>query len=118
MSWPAELHARYGEKSDEELESENLRVAMAGRMMAERMMGKASFAHSRTCPARSSYSFSATHCPKGSITPIQEVGYRRYRRGRRRAVQVPRQGELSVKVDSVQLLTKSLRPLPGEVARA
>ena len=39
-----ELHAEYGEKSGEELEAEPVRVAVAGRLMAKRVMGKNSFA--------------------------------------------------------------------------
>ena len=38
-----QLLARYGDKSKEELESETVRVAVAGRMMSRRIMGKASF---------------------------------------------------------------------------
>ena len=39
-----ELHAEYGEKSNEELEANPIRVKVAGRMMSRRIMGKASFA--------------------------------------------------------------------------
>jgi len=40
-----ELHAEYGEKTNEELEANLVRVKVAGRMMSRRVMGKASFAH-------------------------------------------------------------------------
>ena len=39
-----ELHAKYGELSNEELDEQAVRVAIAGRMMLRRIMGKASFA--------------------------------------------------------------------------
>src|ERR1700749_1964091 len=39
----AELHALYGQHSTESLEQEKVRVRVAGRMMAKRIMGKASF---------------------------------------------------------------------------
>ena len=40
-----ELLAEYGEHEAEALEAEPRRVAVAGRMMGKRVMGKASFAH-------------------------------------------------------------------------
>ncbi|MCP5353240.1 MAG: lysine--tRNA ligase, partial [Chromatiales bacterium] len=39
----AELRAHYGDKTAEEMEANPVRVAVAGRMMAKRIMGKASF---------------------------------------------------------------------------
>jgi len=39
-----DLHAAYNDKSKEELEPLNIQVAVAGRMMLKRVMGKASFA--------------------------------------------------------------------------
>src|SRR3989339_713219 len=41
----ADLHAAFGEKSHDELEAEQVSVAVAGRMMLKRVMGKASFAN-------------------------------------------------------------------------
>ena len=40
----ANLHAEFGEKSHDELEALQIHVAVAGRMMLKRVMGKASFA--------------------------------------------------------------------------
>jgi lysyl-tRNA synthetase class 2 len=40
----ADLHARYGDKSNEELEPLAIRATVAGRMLLKRVMGKASFA--------------------------------------------------------------------------
>ena len=42
-SMAADLHAHYGEMTTEELNDLGQRVAIAGRMMAKRIMGKASF---------------------------------------------------------------------------
>ncbi|MEQ8938586.1 MAG: OB-fold nucleic acid binding domain-containing protein, partial [Gammaproteobacteria bacterium] len=44
-SLSADLVASYNDKSKEELEAEPVRVAVAGRMMSRRVMGKAAFAH-------------------------------------------------------------------------
>ena len=40
-----ELHAEYGEKDKEWFEENTVRAKVAGRVMAKRIMGKASFAH-------------------------------------------------------------------------
>jgi lysyl-tRNA synthetase class 2 len=40
----AELHASYGDQNKEQLEGVKIQVAVAGRMMLKRVMGKASFA--------------------------------------------------------------------------
>jgi lysyl-tRNA synthetase class 2 len=39
-----ELHAEYDQKSNDQLEVSHVRVKVAGRLMAKRVMGKASFA--------------------------------------------------------------------------
>ena len=39
-----ELHAEYGGKDNEQLEANPVRVKVAGRLMAKRIMGKAAFA--------------------------------------------------------------------------
>jgi len=39
-----ELHAEYGDKDNAALEASPVRVKVAGRLMAKRIMGKASFA--------------------------------------------------------------------------
>src|SRR5690349_10494197 len=40
----ADLHAAYQDRSNEQLEASAVKVAVAGRMMLKRVMGKASFA--------------------------------------------------------------------------
>ena len=44
-SLAGDLKARFADSSAEELEAEPVRVRVAGRMMTQRVMGKASFAH-------------------------------------------------------------------------
>ena len=43
----ADLHAAYGDKDSGALDAEPRRVRVAGRMLAKRIMGKASFARLR-----------------------------------------------------------------------
>ena len=44
MRWPADILTAYGEKAAEALDAAAIRVRVAGRMRAKRVMGKASFA--------------------------------------------------------------------------
>jgi lysyl-tRNA synthetase class 2 len=107
----AELHAEYGDKDTAFLEAQPRRVSVAGRMMAKRIMGKASFAQvldmsgriqlfvQREAVGEAVYSDFKTW-DLGDIVGGEGVLFR------------TKTGELSVKVDSLRLLTKSLRPLP------
>jgi len=107
-----ELHAEYGDKDKEILEKENIRVKVAGRMMSRRVMGKLSFAHIRDMSGQIQLYVARDDLPEGyyntqfkkwdigDIVGAEGVLYR------------TDAGELSVKVDSIRLLTKSLRPLP------
>ena len=56
----AELHRKYGESSAEQLDPLQMRVKLAGRMMAKRVMGKASFTSLQDMSAAFSYLCSAT----------------------------------------------------------
>ncbi len=108
----AELHAEYGDKSNEELEQNPVRVAVAGRMMTRRIMGKASFAHLQDMSGQIQLYVTRDALPEGvynqqfkkwdigDIIGAEGVLFR------------TKAGELSVKVDHIRLLTKSVRPLP------
>ncbi|MFU8838129.1 MAG: lysine--tRNA ligase [Thiohalomonadaceae bacterium] len=107
-----ELHAKYAETPAEELESSPIRVSVAGRMMSKRIMGKASFASlkdmsgtiqlfvQRDGLAENVYNEQFKRWDVGDILGAEGVLFR------------TKTGELSIKVDSIRLLTKSLRPLP------
>ncbi|MEW8414365.1 MAG: lysine--tRNA ligase [Candidatus Thiodiazotropha sp.] len=111
-SMAGELHAEYGEKSGEALEAEGLRVKLAGRMMSRRVMGKASFAHLQDMSGRIQlfvqrdaleeglYNSQFKKWDIGDIIGAEGLLFK------------TKTGELSVKVDSLRLLTKALRPLP------
>ena len=107
----ADLHAQYGDKSNEELEAAQVEVAVAGRMMLKRVMGKASFATVQDMSGRIQLFLTndnigieahATfkHYDLGDILGAVGVLFK------------TKTGELSVRVSEVRLLTKSLRPLP------
>ncbi len=107
-----ELHAKYGEMSKEQLEEQGVRVSVAGRMMLQRVMGKASFAQikdmsgtiqlyvQRDALPGGLYNEQFKKWDLGDIVGAEGVMFKTGK------------GELSVKVDNIQLLTKSLRPLP------
>jgi lysyl-tRNA synthetase class 2 len=107
-----DLHATYGDRSDEWLVANPVRVRVAGRMMFKRIMGKASFAKLQDGGGQIQLYLQAEALGAsyeefkgwdvGDIAGAQGVLMR------------TRAGELSVRVGSVRLLVKSLRPLPDK----
>jgi len=107
-----ELHAEYGTKDADELETAGLCVRIAGRLMSRRVMGKASFAHLQDMSGRiqlfvqrdllgtDEYAWFKRDLDIGDIVGVEGALFK------------TRTGELSVKAESLRLLTKSLRPLP------
>jgi lysyl-tRNA synthetase class 2 len=110
----ADLHAHYGDKTVEELEALGQRVAIAGRMMAKRIMGKASFSRVQDMSGQIQLFLQRDSLPEG----VYNDGFKKWDVGDLIAAEgvmfKTQTGELSVKVDSLRLLTKSLRPLPGK----
>ncbi|MEJ2693690.1 MAG: lysine--tRNA ligase [Candidatus Thiodiazotropha sp.] len=107
-----ELHAEYDEKSDQELEALNLRVSLAGRLMSRRVMGKASFAHLQDMSGRMQLFVQRDVLEAG----VYNEQFKKWDIGDIIGAEgqlfKTKTGELSVKVDKLRLLTKSLRPLP------
>ena len=107
-----ELHAEHGEKSKEELESLNMRVSIAGRMMLKRVMGKASFATVQDMSGRIQFYVARDDLAEG----LYNEHFKKWDIGDiiggEGLLMKTNKGELSVKIDSIRLLTKSLRPLP------
>ncbi len=108
----SDLHARYGEVPKEELETLNQRVCVAGRMMAKRVMGKASFTKLQDMSGQIQLFLQRDSLPEG----VYNDGFKKWDVGDLIAAEgvmfKTQTGELSVKVDVLRLLTKSLRPLP------
>ena len=96
----------------ETLEGTGRRVQLAGRLMAKRVMGKASFAQVQDMSGRIQLYLTATDLGSeydafkgwdvGDIVAVTGSLTR------------TRTGELSIKADHLRLLTKSLRPLPDK----
>ena len=109
--WSAELHERYGERDAESLEAEAAEVAVVGRMMSRRVMGKVTFAHIQDGSGRIQLYIRRDDLPEGLYAEFKkwDVGDIVAARG---TVFKTNKGELSVKVGDVSLVTKSLIPLP------
>ena len=109
----AELARRHGDQGNEALEPMAIRVTLAGRLMLKRIMGKASFATLQDATGR--IQLFATKDALG------DDGYEAFKHldlgdivGAEGTLFKTRTGELSVRLSSLRLLTKSLRPLPDK----
>ncbi len=107
----AELHGAYGHRDNESLEADPLIVHVAGRMMAKRVLGKASFIKLQDRTGQ--IQIRVQHDLVGGKVYKEfkgwDVGDIVAATG---GLFKTNTGELTVRADSVQLLTKSLRPLP------
>lgn len=106
-----ELQTEYAEWDAEQLKATPRRVAIAGRMMTKRVMGKASFANIRDMSGDIQLYVARDDLPEGVYPQFKtwDNGDIIAAEGKLFRTQ---KGELSVHVDSIKLLTKSLRPLP------
>lgn len=106
------LQAKYVATTAEELEAAAVPVAVAGRMMSKRVMGKASFASLADPGGRIQLFLQAAALP-GVYDEFKgwDVGDTLGAQG---TLFRTRTGELSVKVTALRLLAKSLRPLPDK----
>jgi len=105
------LHDHYGAFDKETLEGKAVSVKVAGRLMAKRVMGKASFAHVQDMTGRVQLFLQRDELPEGvyqtfkgwdvgDIIAVDGILFK------------TKTDELSVKVKAIRLLTKSLQPLP------
>jgi lysyl-tRNA synthetase class 2 len=108
----ADLLTAYGEKSTEALDAAQVRVSVAGRMRAKRVMGKASFAKLEDSSGAIQVFLQQSALGEaydefkgwdvGDIVGTEGLLFR------------TKTNELSVRADRIVLLTKSLRPLPDK----
>ena len=107
----AELAAEYAETDSDILKAGTRRVKIAGRLMTKRVMGKASFATIRDMSGDMQLYVKRDDLAEG-VYPA----FKRWDLGDIIAAEGTmfrtQKGELSVAVDDIRLLTKSLRPLP------
>jgi lysyl-tRNA synthetase class 2 len=106
-----ELQQTFHEHDNETLREENISVAVAGRMMAKRVMGKASFIKLQDRSGQIQVRLERDRLAEGLYQDFKkwDVGDIVSATGVLFRTQT---GELTVMADEVRLLTKSLRPLP------
>jgi len=106
-----ELQRTFAEHDDETLRDEDVNVAVVGRMMVKRVMGKASFIKLQDRSAQIQIRLERDRLPEGVYQDFKkwDVGDIVAAKG---ALFRTKTGELTVLADEVRLLTKSLRPLP------
>jgi len=107
----ADLAQKHARLTREELEAQAIEVSLAGRMMFKRVMGKASFAQLRD--------MSGTMQIFVQRDAIGEDAYEDFKHsdigdifGVGGVLFLTKTGELTIKVKTIELLTKALRPLP------
>ncbi len=114
----ADLQHRFGEMDNEELEPQHISVALAGRMMLKRVMGKASFATIQDGSLGKTQGRIQFFVNKEIVGETVYEAFKRWDLGDivagRGLLFRTRTGELSVRLTTLRLLTKSLRPLPDK----
>jgi lysyl-tRNA synthetase class 2 len=107
----ADLHAQYGAEGNETLEPKAVRVAVAGRMMLKRVMGKACFATLQDTSGRLQLYVTLDGVGAEALDAFKRWDLGDIL-GAEGTLFRTKTGELSVKCSLVRLLAKSLRPLP------
>ncbi len=107
-----DLNNRYANISKEDLAQEAVNVVVAGRIVLRRVMGKASFFHIQDVSGRIQIYVRQndipelyeqfTHWDMGDIVGVRGLLF------------ITNTGELTVHAEHIELLTKSLRPLPDK----
>lgn len=108
-----ELHERYAAHSAEDLEQAAVRVAVAGRMMTQRVQGKTSFANLKDMSGQIQLFVRRDALPEGVYQDFKKWDLGDIV-GAEGTVFRTQKGELSVLVDEIHLITKALRPLPDK----
>ena len=108
----SQIHEKYDALDNETLEAEKHQVKIAGRLVARRIMGKASFGSIQDMGGRIQIYAARDALPDGVYQDVFKkldlgdiVGAEGY-------VFKTKTGELSVHLSNIRLLTKALRPLP------
>jgi lysyl-tRNA synthetase class 2 len=115
------LHAAHGDQTKEALEAiagsgdaaqvASITVAVAGRMMLKRVMGKASFATLQDMSGRIQ-----VYLSNDSVGTAQHDAFKHWDLGDilgvRGTLMKTRTGELTIQASEIRLLSKALRPLP------
>ncbi|BBB66992.1 lysine-tRNA ligase [Undibacterium sp. YM2] len=115
----ADLHEKYGSKTREELEAMNVEVTIAGRMMKQREAGKkAAFAELQDASGIKANGCIQLYVTTDKTGEAEMEAFRHYDLGDILGIEgvlfKTKTDELTVKVTTLRMLTKSLRPLPDK----
>ena len=114
----AALQEQYGTVERDALLAENVTVVVAGRMMLKRVMGKASFATIQDASGPKADGRIQLYISNELTGDAAHEAFKHYDLGDILGAEgtlfQTKTGELSIKVTSLRLLTKSLRPLPDK----
>jgi lysyl-tRNA synthetase, class II len=109
----ADLISEYGETVKEELDSQEVEVTLAGRIMTKRGKGKAGFAHIQDLTGKIQIYVRQDAVGEEQYDLFNTIDIGDWV-GVTGLVFKTKVGELSIKAKDFQLLTKSLRPLPDK----
>ncbi len=107
----ATIHANYGSFDKEQLQEKAVEVTVAGRLMAHRVMGKSSFVKIQDKESEIQLFLNRDALGEEVYNPTKkwDLGDLIGAKGQ---LFITQTGELSVKLDHVEMITKCLRPLP------
>jgi lysyl-tRNA synthetase class 2 len=108
-----DLHARFDSVERAALEEADVEVAVAGRMMLKRLMGKVAFATVQDVSGRIQFFIARDNAGETALEEFKrwDIGDLIAARG---VVFKTQKGELSVRVKELRLMAKALRPLPDK----
>ncbi|MEM1243435.1 MAG: lysine--tRNA ligase [Pseudomonadota bacterium] len=108
-----DIQDHYAHYSNELLDQENKQVTVAGRIMMRRVMGKASFIQLQDMSGRIQ-----VYCRKEALAESVYDQFKKWDLGDIVGVQghlfKTKTGELTIQAKSIELITKSVRPLPDK----
>ena len=112
------LHEKYGQMTAEEFEKQDINIGVAGRMMLKRVMGKASFATIQDGSLGDVHGRIQLYVTRDALGEDCYADFKHWDLGdivgAVGTLFKTKTGELSIKVNSLKMLTKSLRPLPDK----
>ncbi|MDA8447101.1 lysine--tRNA ligase [Paracidovorax valerianellae] len=114
----ADLQAQYAAHDAEALEATPVTVSVAGRMMLKRVMGKASFATVQDGSLGTTGGRLQLYVTRDALGEELYAAFKHWDLGdivgAEGTLMKTKTGELSIKVSTLRLLTKSLRPMPDK----
>ncbi|GKT13741.1 lysine--tRNA ligase [Acidovorax sp. SUPP2522] len=114
----ADLQAQYAESAADALEASPVTVSVAGRMMLKRVMGKASFATVQDGSLGTTGGRLQLYVTRDALGEELYAAFKHWDLGdivgAEGTLMKTKTGELSIKVTTLRLLTKSLRPMPDK----